>query len=116
MKFGVTVTGAEPLHRKLSARAKIIAADVAEAASTALVKEIERNQDPEASFSPVAQMLKQNTRAVSVSDPDAIEREFGTLDKDPSPWLAPVLPAARGPMRAAAINAAVRAISSTRKK
>lgn len=41
------------------------------------------------------------------------EREFGTLEQNSSPWLAPVLPLALEPMRAAATRAAARAVSSS---
>ncbi|MBX3550191.1 MAG: hypothetical protein AB7O46_07570 [Xanthobacteraceae bacterium] len=50
-------------------------------------------------------------RVVGSNDPADAAREFGTLDQPPSPWLAPVLPLALEPMRAAARTAAARAVS-----
>lgn len=51
----------------------------------------------------------------SVAAEDAA-REFGTLTEPATPWLSPVLPLVREPMRAAAMVAAARALSSQRKK
>ena len=45
---------------------------------------------------------RQSRRSVGSSDPSGAAREFGTLEQAPSPWLAPVLPLALEPMRAAA--------------
>jgi hypothetical protein len=55
-------------------------------------------------------------RVVGTSDADAAAREFGTLEQLPDPWLAPVLPLALEPMRAAANAAAARAISQIGKR
>ena len=51
-------------------------------------------------------------RSVGSSDPVDAAREFGTLEQLPAPWLAPVLPLALEPMRAAANTAAARAVSA----
>ncbi len=51
-------------------------------------------------------------RVVGSNDPADAAREFGTLTEIPRPWLAPVLPLALEPMRAAAITAAARALSA----
>lgn len=65
--------------------------------------------------------------AIGSQDPADAVREFGTLNQSPSPWLAPALPLALEPMRAAALvrvrevfaahtgneNAAARAASET---
>ncbi|MDP1909968.1 MAG: hypothetical protein Q8K85_16850 [Hyphomicrobium sp.] len=53
-------------------------------------------------------------RSVGSSDPSDIARELGTLEQTPSPWLAPVLPLALEPMRAAANSAVARAVSTLR--
>ena len=55
-------------------------------------------------------------RVVGSPDPAAAAREFGTLEQAPSPWLAPVLPLALEPMRAAADTAVARAISELGKR
>lgn len=55
-------------------------------------------------------------RSVGSSDPVDAAREFGSLTQTPSPWLAPVLPTALEPMRAAANNAAARAVSALGKR
>lgn len=84
---------------------------VADAAAEAFCNEVERA----AGVTPF--IAKLGTRRVvgSASAEDAAS-EFGALDQPPTPWLAPVLPLAREPMRAAARTAAVRAVSSQRKK
>lgn len=55
-------------------------------------------------------------RVVGSSDPADAAREFGTPEQAPSPWLAPVLPLALEPMRAAADAAAARAVSHLAKR
>jgi hypothetical protein len=115
MKIGVTLSGADALRRGLSARAKLIAGDAADAASAVLRMEVERVIERENISAPVRVDRMPSARRVAVSGAAAAEREFGTLETEPAPWLAPVLPAARGPMRAAARNAAVRANSISKR-
>lgn len=81
---------------------------VLDAAADALLREL---QDAGAEESG---MLKQGSQRFvgSRSAADAA-REFGTLEQNPSPWLAPALPLALEPMRAAATRAAARAVSSS---
>jgi hypothetical protein len=55
-------------------------------------------------------------RIVGSSNPNDAAREFGTLEQTPTPWLAPVLPLALEPMRAAVNNAAARAVSQSGKR
>jgi hypothetical protein len=55
------------------------------------------------------------SRIVGSASAEDAAREFGTLSEPATPWLAPVLPLAREPMRAAAQSAAARAVSSQRK-
>ncbi len=54
-------------------------------------------------------------RVVGSGSAEDAAREFGTLAEPATPWLAPILPLAREPMRAAAQSAAARAVSSQRK-
>ena len=57
-----------------------------------------------------------SSRAVGSSDPADAARELGTLELPPSPWLAPVLPTALEPRRAAASTAAARTVSGFGKR
>lgn len=92
--------------KRLRGAEALLAEAAADAASDALRAEV----------APDAVQLSVETRGsqriVGSNDPADAAREFGTLDQPPSPWLAPVLPLALEPMRAAAIIAAARAFSA----
>ncbi|MBX3514319.1 MAG: hypothetical protein KF826_13430 [Xanthobacteraceae bacterium] len=91
--------------KRLRAAAPQLAEAVVEAAASALHAEAKPGAEALA-------IEKQGARSVVGSnDPVDAAREFGTLDQPPSPWLAPVLPLALEPMRAAARTAAARAVS-----
>jgi hypothetical protein len=77
-----------------------------DAAAEALRDELLRRGD-----SAVAITAQGMRRTVGSADPADAAREFGTLERSPSPWLAPVLPLALEPMRAAADASAARALS-----
>jgi hypothetical protein len=83
--------------RRLRAKDSTLRDAVTGAAAQALRDEIARRGD--ASVSIAADGAR---RSVGSVNPEDITREFGTLEQSPSPWLAPVLPPAREPMRAAA--------------
>ena len=84
---------------------------VTTAAAEALRTELQRNTATPLSISGAG--LRRN---VGSNDPHDAERELGTLEKAPSPWLAPALPTALEPMRAAARSAAARAVSMLGKR
>lgn len=83
---------------------------VADAAASALQEEIERVAGVSAFTA------KRDGRHIvgSASAEDAA-REFGTLEQAATPWLAPVLPLVREPLRAAGQSAAASVVSSQRK-
>lgn len=98
------------IAKRLQGAERVLREAVPEAAAQALHGELRKGAK-------VLTLKAQDTRRfVGSSDLEDIAREFGTLEKSPSPWLAPVLPLARGPMRAAVTRAAARAISSLRKR
>jgi len=97
--------------RRLRASNADIRDAVADAAAEALRNEVERT----AGIAPVIENVGHRRLVGSASAEDAA-REFGTLEQTATPWLAPVLPLAREPMRAAALSAAARAVSPQRKK
>jgi hypothetical protein len=92
--------------RRLRAKESTLRDAVTGAAAQALREEITRRSD--ASVSIAAEGAR---RWVGSANPEDITREFGTREQPPSSWLAPVLPLAREPMRAAADASAARALS-----
>lgn len=99
------------LFRRLRALAPSLRESVADAAAEALKGELQRTGSSAILIQP--QGVR---RSVGSSDLDDIAREFGTLTQIPSPWLAPALPTALEPMRAAAKKAAARAVSNRKRK
>lgn len=99
------VHSAGRFFRKLRAADAALREAALDAAADALRGELERGSASEITV--VAQGAR---RSVGSASPDAAAREFGTLTQTPSPWLAPVLPLALEPMRAAADAAAARAV------
>lgn len=112
MKVRATVSGFEPMLRQLRRRGRTAAQAASAAAAEALVQTLDRAKDTQGISAPLLQTQRGNRYSVGIADTEAIGRELGTLHNEANPWLAPVLPAARGPMRAAAASAATRAISS----
>ncbi len=82
---------------RLRARDAVLKQAVVDAASEALRDELHRHANVA-----VAVADHGERRAVGSADPVAAAREFGTLEQPASPWLAPLLPLVREPMRAAA--------------
>lgn len=81
------------------------------AAADALAVELEKARERESLHAPLMRGASARGRALAFNDKDSIAREFGSPTEPPAPWLAPVLPAARAPMRAAAFQAVARALS-----
>jgi hypothetical protein len=99
------------LLRRLRAADTRLREAAADAAAEALRTELEHSSGNAISVRP-----RGPHRAVGSSDAGLAAREFGTLEQSPSPWLAPVLPLALEPMRAAANAAAARAVSTFQKR
>jgi hypothetical protein len=99
------------LLRRLRFADSTLRESVNDAAAHALRGELQRRSDSE-----IAVVPRGAGMAVGSSNPADYAREFGTLDQTPVPWLAPVLPLALEPMRAAANHAAARAVSQSGKR
>lgn len=93
---------AAPFVARFRVIANALAKPAAHAAAGALAGELQ-------SHTPHVRVLARNGARNLVGSPlaDDAAREFGTLDKNPQPWLAPSLPRSLGPMRAA-VNARLR--------
>ncbi len=92
--------------RRLRAQDQSLKHAIADTAAEALRDEVARNAN--LSLSITAEGAKRFVGSVRAED---AAREFGTLEQSASPWLAPVLPLARGPMRAAVQGTVARALS-----
>jgi hypothetical protein len=116
VNFSARLDGFDALFNNLKKLGTALAPATAEAAGDALAATIEEAREAGGLNAPLARTQSGSAQKIGASDPDSIARELGTLDLDPSPWLAPSLPAAQGPMRAAVGRAAARAISAFRLK
>jgi hypothetical protein len=94
------------LLRRLRLADSALREAAADAAAEALRSELQRESE-----NPIHVGALGSRRFVGSPYAADAAREFGTLEQNPSPWLAPVLPLALEPMRAAANNAAARAFS-----
>lgn len=92
------------LLRRLRAADSMLREAAADAAADALKDELRR-----AGGNAIAVQPQGARRAVGSNDPRDAVREFGTQTQIPSPWLAPALPTALEPMRAAADATVARA-------
>ncbi len=116
MKVRAQIRGLDGLGRRLAQIAEAAAAPAVEAAADALARELARARESEGLSAPLLRTGTPRRRRVGSNDPESLGRELGSPVRAPAPWLTPVLPGARSPMRAAARNAVARAISSLRKK
>jgi hypothetical protein len=91
-----------------------VAAPAAQAAVDALAATIEETRRANGLAAPLERQGEGARHVVGISDAASIAREFGTLEQDAAPWLAPSLPTARSPMRAAVQTAVARALSAFR--
>lgn len=114
MNFTANLLGLDQIVDGLKKFGGSVAAPAADAAADALANEIARTRKNAGLDAPFERTQAGARREVGASDPISIAREFGTLETDPAPWLAPSLPAAQGPMRAAVVTAVARAISAFR--
>ena len=115
MKLRVQVRGLD-LGRRLARIAEAAVASAIEAAADALAGELARARDSDGLSAPLLRGGTPRRRKIGANDSESLGRELGSPLRAPAPWLTPVLPGARSPMRAAAQNAVARAISSRRKK
>ncbi len=114
MKLRAEILGLDDLGRRLAQVAGAAASPAVEAAADALARELARARESEGLAAPLVHGGTPRRRKIGANDPESLGRELGSPVRAPAPWLAPVLPGARSPMRAAAQNAVARAISSLR--
>lgn len=114
MKLRAQIRGLDDLGRRLAQIAEAAAAPAIEAATDALARELGRARESEGLSAPLVRSGTSRRRRVGSNDPESLGRELGSPLRAPAPWLTPVLPGARSPMRAAAQNAVARAISTLR--
>ena len=108
------LNGLDKVGRNLENLAGAFAAPAAVAAGDALADAVYERRESQGLSARLERVDKGARQAVGASDPESVVRELGSLAEDATPWLAPSLPAARGPMRAAAAAAVVRALSRLR--
>ena len=110
MKFSARLAG-RSLERRFERmqRALEVAAIGAAAEALAILVELERER--EGLRAPLQRTSAGKRRFVGAGDSESLARELGSPGQAPAPWLAPSLPGARAPMRAAALLAVARALS-----
>jgi hypothetical protein len=116
VNVSVKLSGLDRIGKSLKTLANALATPVAEAAADALTNTLRRSRKIAGLDAPLDRTGEGARQIVGASDPESVVREFGALEIEATPWLAPSLPAAQGPMRAAIATAAARAISSLRAK
>jgi hypothetical protein len=116
MNFSAKLDGFDAFFGNLKKLGTALAPAATEAASNALATTVEETRKAAGLSAPLARTQSGSAQQIGASDPDSVARELGALNLDPSPWLAPSLPAVQSPMRAAVGRAAARAISTFRFK
>lgn len=114
MNFTANLLGLDQIIDGLKKFGNSVAAPAADAAAGAFANKVTRTRLSDGLETPLDLGGEGVHREVGASDTASVAREFGTLETDPAPWLAPSLPAAQGPMRAAVVTAVARAISAFR--
>ena len=102
MKVRAQIRGLD-LSRRLARIAEAAVAPAIEAAADALERELARAREREGLSAPLLRSGTSRRRRVGATDPESLGRELGSPVRAPAPWLTPVLPGARSPMRAAAL-------------
>ena len=111
MKLRAQIRGLD-FGRRLAQIAEVAASPAIKAAADALAGELARARESEGLSAPLVRGGTPRRVRVGANDPESLGRELGSPVRAPAPWLTPVLPGARSPMRAAARNAVARAIST----
>lgn len=102
MKVRAQIRGLD-LGRRLAQIAEAAAAPAVEAAADALGRELARARESQGLSAPLLRAGTPRRRRIGANDPESLGRELGSPVRAPAPWLTPVLPGARSPMRAAAL-------------
>lgn len=114
MNISADLRGLDQITEGLQKFGAALAAPAAQAATDALVTTIDGTRRANGLAVPLQRQGEGARRAITASDPASAAAEFGTLEQDAAPWLAPSLPTARSPMRAAVVTAVARALSVLR--
>ena len=114
MNVSAKLVGADQVFGSLKNFGNGIASPAADSVVDALAATISEARQASGLDQSLEKSGKGARRALGASDLHSILREFGSLEQNAMPWLAPSLPAALGPMRAAAAAAVARAISALR--
>jgi hypothetical protein len=93
---------ANALSRRFARLQDEIEGAALDAAADALADELAQVRAREHLHAPLMRERNERRRLVGADDQNSIAREFGNPTEPPAPWLAPSLPLARAPMRAAA--------------
>ena len=104
------------LSRALSRVANTIETPALDAVADAFADELDHAREREGLSTPLVRSGDARRRHVGANDPESLARELGSPGRAPAPWLAPVLPAVRVPMRAAARTAVARALSRFKRR
>ena len=115
MKISARLDG-RALSRALSRIADTIATSALDAVADAFADELNRAREREGLSTSLVRGGDARRRHVGANDPESLARELGSPGRAPAPWLAPVLPGARAPMRAAARTAVARALSRFKRR
>jgi hypothetical protein len=116
MNISADLRGLDEIVGGLKQFGEAVAVPAALVATDALATTINETRRVNGLAAPLERQGEGARHVVGASDAASIAREFGTLEQDAIPWLAPSLPAARSPMRAAVQTAVARALSALRLK
>lgn len=111
MKIAARISGPGAL-RSIARMESALAESALDAAADALGREAGRAREAAGIAAPLTRERAARRLLIGTRDTAAVAQELGTLDRPPASWLAPVLPAARAKVRAAAQAAVARALSS----
>lgn len=114
MNISAELRGLDEITSGIQKFAEAVAAPAAQAAADALATTIKETRRANNLAAPLVQQGEGPRRTIGASGAASIAAEFGTLEQGATPWLAPSLPTARSPMRAAVVTAVARALSALR--
>lgn len=114
MNISAELRGLDEITSGIKKFGEAVAAPAVQAAADALTTTIKETRRANSLAAPLVRQGEGPRRTIGASDAVSIAAEFGALERDATPWLAPSLPAAKSPMRAAVVTAVARALSALR--
>lgn len=114
MNVSARLRGLDEVANGLRKFGEAVATPAVQAAVDALAATIDEARRANGLAAPLERQGEDDRHVVGASDTASVAHELGTPEQDATPWLAPSLPAARSPMRAAAQTAVARALSALR--